>query len=126
MRHFLKIEGSVVERVLIYGIGNYLKDEIKKLIPTDKLAEFTNTVVALADGDVSKQGKCYLGKKIIGPQSISEYEFDYVVIGASEVYSGEIRNMLVADYSISNGKIMNIRFYVFSFLTQEANLIKSQ
>lgn len=88
-------------KVIIFGTGragntvnNSLKNEVD--------------VIAFADNDKTKWGRVHNGKKIIPPDEINRYNFDFILIGSQ--YNEEIYNQLLK-LQINKSKIF--QFYKF-------------
>lgn len=88
-------------KVIIYGTGAWAKRNV-----ADVLKVMPIEVMAYCDSNVEKQGKLFLGKPIISPEDIKEYEFDYVVT-ATPLYADEIKNYLVKNKIASRGEIFD-------------------
>lgn len=74
--------------LLIFGAGNKAK-EITRYI--DKK---NNSIACYIDNDAAKQGQKYLGKKIISPNNIAAYQYQYILIAS--IYWKEIREQLIS------------------------------
>lgn len=57
-------------------------------------------VVAYVDNNTKRQGQVYCGKEIIGPQQLSDYAFDYIVV-ASAYYEAIKKQILSLGYAES-------------------------
>lgn len=101
-----------MKKVLVFGTGSGWR-KIRKIFDYKKLA-----VEAFVDNDRAKTGKKLNGKRIISPEQMENYQYDYILI-ASQFYE-EITRQL-SDMKIPTEKI--IPFYKFASLF-EYNLVE--
>ena len=89
-------------KYLVWGTGsaaeNYLHGRYNGYFyPT------RNEIVAFVDNDNNKSGKFFLGKKIILPSQICNYEFERILICSS--YVKEIKLQLINELNIKSDRI---------------------
>jgi len=77
------------KKIIIYGTGKYCTNVIEKV----KYDEFFSNIIAFCDSDKSKHNTNFFGKKIISPEQLSNFDYDYILI-ASPLYEQEIKNIL--------------------------------
>lgn len=106
-------------KVIIYGTGAWAKRNV-----SDVLKAMPIEVLAYCDSNVEKQGKFFLGKRIISPEDIREYKFDYIVT-ATPLYANEIKDYLVNSKIASRGKIFDFGLLVdLKFFAERAQWIQ--
>ena len=97
-----------MKKVICFGAGEGAKRFF------DKITE-EYEVIAFADNQKSKQGEMLLGRKIISPEKIKDYQFDYILITSSlGIYSMPKQ---LADMGIDESKIIispNFKYQVES------------
>lgn len=92
-----------MEKVIIYGIGaKFYQYDLQKCFEKYE-------IIALCDGDVTKQGQIVLEKEIISPNDIKNYNYDKIVI-TSELHYGEIKKYLISK-DINEEKIILLQSY---------------
>ncbi|WP_251208673.1 DUF4422 domain-containing protein [Acetatifactor aquisgranensis] len=84
-------------RIVIWGAGKSLEKNIHRICLED--------ICCLIDSDTEKQECRIFGKKVYGPEKLSEIKYDYVVI-SSELYFDEIAYQLLFWYGVEYGKIL--------------------
>ena len=89
--------------ILIYGIGNTLKNTIEKM----DIAPFT--VTAYIDSDENKFLEKYNGKLIIAPEYIKFMKYEYIVVAS--IYKEEIVDTLI-NYGINDEKVIDYRDFI--------------
>lgn len=90
------------QKIIIYGTGKYcinIMDNIK-----DK---YFFEIIAFCDSSKTKQGLEFYGKKIIAPEQLTEFDYDYICI-SSPSYEYEIKNQLISEFHIHHEKILNL------------------
>lgn len=105
-----------MHKLLIFGSGRLAKtifDNLKKGVEA----------VAFIDNDIKKQGNSFCGKKIISPEAINDFNFDYILI-SSPIYAGDIYaqiNSMELDGKISNciNKVVSLVPVLKNFLSAE-------
>ena len=100
-------------RVIIFSIGK----EVESLWDMIYKENDWLYVLCFVDNDVSKIGKSVHDKKVIPPQLINEYEYDYIAIGSRQYYD-EIEKQLLLNHKIEKRKIV----YLYDFFVD--NYIK--
>lgn len=90
--------------IIIFGLGKNLR---KKIVHINE-----QSIVAFCDSDISKRDKKeLLGKPIISPEQLKEFDVDYIVI-STNIFFDEIANMLIFKYCINIKKIVFIDYYL--------------
>jgi pyruvyl transferase EpsI len=89
--------------VIVFGTGSYAQDIVPYLIEKD----VPLNILAFSDSNPAKHGCDFMGKKIIAPASMSEFDFDYVMI-AAPIYEDEIRENLLSRWNIHESKIRSL------------------
>jgi pyruvyl transferase EpsI len=95
--------GYPVGNVIVFGTGNYAQDIAPRL--TEKSVPFN--ILAYSDSNPSKHGADFNGKIIVSPASVSEFDFEYILIG-SPMYEDEIRENLLTRWNIPLKKIRSL------------------
>lgn len=90
-----------MEKIIIFGVGS----ELEKMISRNYFIGYE--IVAFCDNDCKKWGQIYEDKTIISPNKINEYTFDKIMI-TTKLYADEIREQLLRQYGIVEGKIETI------------------
>ncbi|MCI9487774.1 MAG: glycosyltransferase [Lachnospiraceae bacterium] len=90
-------------KVIIYGTGDYASEYVPYI---ESKAAYE--IVAFCDSKKEKQGRMFLGKKVIGPNELSKIGYDFILI-ATPVYYTEILDMLVNEYGVSESRIIDFR-----------------
>ncbi len=98
------MEGALITmdkkiQIMIFGTGDGAR-KVLELIDLDKV-----NVIAYLDNDVSKQGELHNGVRVINPQKINTYKYDYIVIGS--MYYEEIIEQLIK-LKVDRNKIVKI------------------
>ena len=62
-------------------------------------------IIAFSDNDKRRYNTLWMGKTVISPKDISNYEYDYIII--SNRYGKEIRKQLVEELCIDDNKIID-------------------
>ncbi|GGN93178.1 TylF/MycF/NovP-related O-methyltransferase [Saccharibacillus kuerlensis] len=76
-------------------------------------------VVAFTDNNPKKQGNTFLGKPIISPSEIKEWDYDYVVV--SNIHGDQVIPQLINEYGVSPDKIIDL-YHNLMFDTRVAML----
>ncbi len=87
----------IKEEIIIYGTG----DRYTTL--KDKVCGQYN-VIAIVDSDSKKQGFVTNGYKIIAPDQIVNYKYDFIWISSTKYYQ-QIYNQLIYEYGVEREKI---------------------
>lgn len=90
-------------KTIIWGTGKILENNIHQINLSD--------VICFVDSDCKKQGTEYKGKKIISPEEIKKYTYDFIVISSTK-YFGEISKQLVLELGVSIYKVINLDYYM--------------
>ncbi|OEF97718.1 LicD family protein [Desulfuribacillus alkaliarsenatis] len=61
-------------------------------------------LLAIIDNDIKKHGSSINGLKVISPNQINEYQYDYIVI--TSIYIYQIQDQLVKDLQVDENKII--------------------
>lgn len=96
---------NIKKRLIVFGTGSAAQ-EIIKYIDNDK-AE----ILCFADNNKEKAGDTFWGCKIIPPEQMCNYSYDYILIASS--YWKEIRHQLVK-YGIDKSKILSPLSYRYN------------
>lgn len=91
-------------RIIVWGIG-------RRLMNNAHLLE-KNNIICFVDSDSEKQEKLFLGKPVVLPQQIKDFEYDYIVI-SSDKFFHEIKCHLETKLGVCNEKIINLDYYLF-------------
>lgn len=75
-------------KIIIFGTGRHLQNKLSDI-------SIDTEILAFSDNNSSLWGRLYLGKKVIAPKVIINYDFDIVVI-ATNKYFGEINQQLLS------------------------------
>jgi len=92
-------------KIMIFGTGSTAETFISEL------DECKVEIVCFVDNHQNIQGNIFLNKKVISPQSIEKYEYDYIVIASQ--YFDEINNQLL-QLSVKKDRI--IPYFVRDFI----------
>jgi len=76
-------------KIIVYGTGKCCTT----IIGTIKNDAFFSNIIAFCDSDKLKQNTDFFEKKIIAPEQLLNFDYDYILI-ASPLYEQEIRNTL--------------------------------
>jgi len=95
--------------ILIFGTGS-TADVIEEVLKYDNV-----NILAYVDNDISKWNKFRKGKKIISPSSISDFDYDYIVIASQ--YNETIYSQLL-NMNISSNRIF--QFYKYYILLNDS------
>ncbi len=106
-------EDSVPE-VVLYGTGEVASYYMEQQNWRDT-KEFE--IVAFADSDPRKRGSSFYGYPVISPDSVTDYEFDYVVV-MTEPHFYEIQNDLVNRLFISDKDVLRLDEFVVNILPE--------
>lgn len=85
-------------KFIIYGIGQILKSNLHRID--------MNNVLGFVDGSFDEHDKRFMDKKVIMPNEIKTYDFDYIVV-FTDKYFNEIAENLIWNYSIHVNKIIS-------------------
>lgn len=86
-------------KIIIFGAGK----RCEELLEENKLFLKEFEIVAFADNDKNKQGKLFHNKKIISPEEIFKYEYDFIYVAS--IYFSEIHEQLINKLKIDPEKI---------------------
>ena len=97
-------------KIIIFGAGHFGKRFLGECNEDEE-------IIAFADNDSIKKNKMFCGHKVINPESISQYDYDKVVIAIDDNFrydgahlrANEMLNQLHG-YGIPNSKIQLISF----------------
>ncbi len=91
---------------LIYGTGSWARDFVPEV-----LKNFSINVLAYCDSDESKRREFFYGNKVISPNEIVQYDYDYIFI-ATPLYEKEIRHYLIYEKNVNEDCIYDFRMLI--------------
>ena len=89
-------------KVIVYGTGKHSETLIPSFINANMF-----DIIAFCDSSPHKHGTEFFGKLVISPNSLLEYNFDYVLV-ATPNYEVEIYKSLINNYNIDINKIWGL------------------
>ena len=93
------------KRVILWGAGNIAKS----ILINKYFFQTSIDIICVVDNDKERWGKYLEGVEIVSPNYIYNVVYDKIII-ATDVYFDEIREQLVCELGIDEGKIEN-RYY---------------
>jgi pyruvyl transferase EpsI len=89
-------------KVIIFGMGVSARSIIPRLT---EIAPFN--ILAYSDSDPAKHGTDFMGRKVIPPALMAEFDYDHVLIG-TPIYEDEIREDLRSRWNVPTEKIRSL------------------
>ncbi len=86
-----------MEKVICFGAGNTAKNLYKRIAEQYE-------VIAFADNQESKHGQFLMGKEIISPDKIKDYNYDYLIVTALTAIGGGFQQLI--DLGVDKSKII--------------------
>ncbi len=90
-------------KIIVWGLGQIFERFSCFLCEKD--------IVCLVDNNINSQVK-FANKEVVLPKNICKYEFDYIVIFASEISYKEISYQLIIEMGIDCRKILKWEYYL--------------